>query len=147
MLAYLALTCNVLSFNAMHIGFQCSTCKTIKLTMSNYDINSLGLWCQFGMDWRSKSSSDRRWAQAGSCIPTPSYREFKLRRSPLQSLNSLYYGVGIQLPACAHLRSLLQVTPLSFPTFDNDECLRVYTCVFGLCLSQAQVESKLRTSG
>jgi hypothetical protein len=20
-------------------------------------------------------------------------------------------------------------------TFDNDECLRVYTCVFGLCLS------------
>jgi hypothetical protein len=33
------------------------------------------------------------------------------------------------------------------PTFDNDECPRVYTCVFGLCLSQAQVGSKLGTSG
>jgi len=32
------------------------------------------------------------------------------------------------------------------PTFDNDECPRVYTCVFGLCLSRVQVESKLRTS-
>jgi hypothetical protein len=31
------------------------------------------------------------------------------------------------------------------PTFDNDECLRVYTCVFGLCLSQAHVKSKLVT--
>jgi hypothetical protein len=33
------------------------------------------------------------------------------------------------------------------PTVDNDECLRVYTCVFGLCLSQAQVEFELGTSG
>jgi hypothetical protein len=28
-------------------------------------------------------------------------------------------------------------------TFDNDGCPRVYTCVFGLCLSQAHIESKL----
>jgi hypothetical protein len=33
------------------------------------------------------------------------------------------------------------------PTFDNDECSRVYTCVFGLCLSQVQIESKLGISG
>lgn len=32
-------------------------------------------------------------------------------------------------------------------TSDNDECPRVYTCVFGLCLSQAHVESKLGTLG
>jgi hypothetical protein len=32
-------------------------------------------------------------------------------------------------------------------TFYNDECLRVYTCVFGLCLSQAHIEPKLGTSG
>jgi hypothetical protein len=34
----------------MHIGFQCSTYYTIKLTMLSYDINLLGLWCQFGRD-------------------------------------------------------------------------------------------------
>jgi hypothetical protein len=57
----------------------------------------------------------------------------------------VFLPYGIKSPNFAGLVGVVHRNSSSM--FNNDECPRVYTCVFGLCLSQAYIESELGTSG